>query len=352
MRRSLRLSIAGLAALGVSTLGTLGGDSASAARWGKNYFPNLPLVSHEGETLRFFDDLIEGKMVVINFVYANCPDTCPLTTARLARVQDQLGDRVGRDIFMYSITLDPERDTPEVLKKHAQAYNIKPGWLFLTGKPEDVNLIRYKLGERSRTLSEHRADVVLGNATTGEWMRSSVFQDLGQLVMEIRDLDPVWRAQMSSKPAVNNYADAKPLDLAHAQPGQALFLKACASCHSIGKGDLVGPDLKGLTARRDRAWLVRYMMTPSLMLAQQDPIAVALAAKYEGATMPYLGLKEPDVADLLAYVDAETKRLGALAGIAEPPHDHDSHDHQLLKDGNPVVSAGSGQPMSDVEVTQ
>ena len=299
MRRSLRSSIAALTALAVSTLGTLGGDTASAARWGKNYFPNLPLVSHEGETLRFYDDLIKDKMVVINFVYTNCLDTCSLTTARMARVQDQLGDRVGRDIFMYSITLDPERDSPEVLKKHAQAFNINPGWLFLTGKPEDVNLIRYKLGERSRTLSEHRSDVVLGNARTGEWMRSSVLQDLGQLVAEIRDLDPAWRAQMSRQTVVSNYKDAKLLKLASAQPGQSLFLKACASCHTIGKGDLVGPDLKGLTARRDRAWLVRYMMTPSLMLAQQDPIALELDAKYQNATMPYLGLKEPDVASVM-----------------------------------------------------
>jgi len=73
--------------------------SAMAARWGKSYFPNLPVVTHEGKTLHFYDDLIKGKIVLIDFIYTTCTDICPLTTARLARVQDRLGDRVGRDIF-------------------------------------------------------------------------------------------------------------------------------------------------------------------------------------------------------------------------------------------------------------
>ncbi len=85
------------------------------ARWGASYFPNVPLVTHEGKSVRFFDDLIKDKVVLINFVYTSCEDSCPLETARLAVVQRILGDRVGRDVFMYSITVDPETDTPEVL---------------------------------------------------------------------------------------------------------------------------------------------------------------------------------------------------------------------------------------------
>ena len=89
-------------------------DSAVAARkggerWGANYFPNVPLTNHEGKQVRFFDDLIKDKVVVINFIYTTCPDSCPLETARLVEVQRILGDRVGRDVFMYSITIDPYR---------------------------------------------------------------------------------------------------------------------------------------------------------------------------------------------------------------------------------------------------
>ena len=119
---------------------------ASRSPWGANYFPNVPLVTHEGKSVRFFDDLLEDKVVVVNFIYTSCENACPLDTARLAKVQQILGDRVGRDIFMYSITIDPERDTPEVLARYAERFHVGPGWLFLTGKEEDILLLRKKLG--------------------------------------------------------------------------------------------------------------------------------------------------------------------------------------------------------------
>ena len=75
----------------------------SGAPWGKQYFPNVPLTTQSGDTVRFFDDLIEGKIVVLNFIYTTCPDTCPLETAQLVKVQEILGDRIGKDIFFYSI---------------------------------------------------------------------------------------------------------------------------------------------------------------------------------------------------------------------------------------------------------
>ena len=97
-------------------------------------------------------------------------------------------------------------------------------------------------------------------------------------------------------------------------------MKVCAACHSIGAGDLVGPDLKGLTAWRERGWLSRFLIDPQLMLLQKDPIALALDAKYPKATMPYLGLSETDVTDLLAYIDAQSERVDA-AQTAKGPAD-------------------------------
>ena len=106
-------------------------------RWGKDYFPNLPLVTQDGKTVRFYDDLIRGKMVLIDFIYTGCPDMCPLTTARLVQVEKKLGGKVGRDLFFYSISVDPANDSPEQLSKFARAFHTGPGWLFLTGKPDD-----------------------------------------------------------------------------------------------------------------------------------------------------------------------------------------------------------------------
>jgi protein SCO1/2 len=112
----------------------------------KRHFPNVVLTTHEGKRVRFYDDLIKDKIVVINFMYVKCDGICSGITANLVRLQKLLGSRLGRDIFMYSFTLKPEQDSPEVLRKYAKAYHVKKGWTFLTGAPEDMELLRRKLG--------------------------------------------------------------------------------------------------------------------------------------------------------------------------------------------------------------
>src|SRR5215467_8584961 len=77
-----------------------------AATWGPSYFPNVPLTTQHGNTVRFYDDLLKGKKVVINFIYTRCGDSCPLETARLSQVARILGVRMGRDVFFYSISVD------------------------------------------------------------------------------------------------------------------------------------------------------------------------------------------------------------------------------------------------------
>jgi protein SCO1/2 len=104
----------------------------------------VPLVTQDGKTVHFYDDLLKDKIVAIDLIYTHCVDSCPLETARLAQVQQLLGDRVGKDIFFYSISIDPKRDTPEVLKAYAEKYHAGPGWLFLTGKLADIELISKK----------------------------------------------------------------------------------------------------------------------------------------------------------------------------------------------------------------
>lgn len=303
--------ILALAALVLALIGS--GGAALAAKWGKNYFPNLPVVTQDGVTLRFYDDLLKDKIVVIDFVYTSCIQICPVMTARMAELQDRLGDRVGRDIHMYSISIDPERDSPDALKAYAEAFDVGPGWLFLTGEPAELKLIRYKLGERSRSLSEHRGIILLGNAKTGEWQRSSSFQDTDLLVQEVNRMDPTWRA-MARKRAGPSYASVQPVTLERS-PGLGFFNKACASCHTIGGGDKVGPDLMGLTARRDRDWLFRFLKAPERLRAEKDPIALAVAAKYKGV-MPNMTLSDTDISDLLAFIESREKKAKAAADDA------------------------------------
>src|SRR5712691_3241571 len=122
------------------------GFAFAANRWGADYFPNVPLVTQDGATVHLYDDLLKGKSVAINVIYTSCKDECPLETARLVQLQRLLGDRMGKDIFFYSITIDPRRDKPEVLKAYAEKFGVGPGWLFLTGNEEDLKLVIKKLG--------------------------------------------------------------------------------------------------------------------------------------------------------------------------------------------------------------
>jgi protein SCO1/2 len=227
-------------------------------------------------------------------------------------MKDRLGDAVGRDVFIYSMTMDPDRDTPELLKEYAEAFGAGKGWLFLTGKPEDVKLLRWRLGERSRVLTEHRNDMILGNDVTGEWSRGSVYSDLDVAVSNIRELDPAWRAQQRTPAAIAHDPEKYRLDR---QTGQALYLKACSTCHSIGGGDLVGPDLKDVGKRREPGWLARFLLAPEKLRAEKDPLALEIAQKYPGVIMPNLGLKANDIADLLAYIEARSlAHDGAVTG--------------------------------------
>src|SRR3989475_3374247 len=103
------------------------GPAFADNRWGADYFPNVPLTTQDGTAVRLYDDLLKGKAVAINVIYTSCKDECPLETARLAQLQRLLGERMGKDIFFYSITIDPKRDKPEVLKAYARSEERRVG---------------------------------------------------------------------------------------------------------------------------------------------------------------------------------------------------------------------------------
>jgi protein SCO1/2 len=119
--------------------------------------------------------LIKDKIVTINFMYADCEGICPGITANLVKVQHALGARVGRDIFMYSLTLKPEHDTPAVLKEYAEMHGVKAGWSFLTGNPSEMELLRRRLGfvdpdpDVDKNKDEHIGNVRYGNEALQLW---------------------------------------------------------------------------------------------------------------------------------------------------------------------------------------
>jgi protein SCO1/2 len=139
------------------------------------YFPNLVLTAHDGRKLKFYDDLVKDKIVIFNMFYAHCEGVCVPITRNLVRLQQVLGDRVGKDIFMYSFTLKPKEDNVEALKHYAHMHKVKPGWLFLTGAANDMETIRRKLGfvdpdpEVDKDLSNHIGVIKYGNEPLERW---------------------------------------------------------------------------------------------------------------------------------------------------------------------------------------
>lgn len=169
---------------------------ADHAARSKRDFPNVPLVTHEGKVVHFYDDLIKNKTVMINFMYVRCGDICPGMTANLKQVQKELGDRVGKDIFMYSISLEPERDTPEILKAYTELFHVQPGWTFLTGKKADIEILRKHLGfslsdpalDKDRT--QHIGVVKFGIESLERWGMSPALGDPKYIAEYLRWMEP------------------------------------------------------------------------------------------------------------------------------------------------------------------
>ena len=283
-------------------------------------FPNVPLINQDGETLYFYDDVIKGKVVSINFMFTSCGDSCPLETAKLRNVQQMLGDHVGKDVYMYSITVDPDRDTPAALKAYMQKFNIGPGWQFLTGKKEDIDLVRKKLGMYSddeEELSDHAINFVLGNERTGQWLKRTPFDIPETLVSVLLGRLQQHRLSSSAAAARPSYAQSRAMPAA--SPGEDLFNTRCTACHSIGQGDKLGPDLLGVVSKRDRQWLIRWLMEPDVMLKEKDPLATALYTQYNNVPMPNVKLAQKQIFDLIEYMQAETRRVNAIAQGTPPP---------------------------------
>lgn len=138
----------------------------------KNYFTDVVLVDQDGREHRFYSDLLAGKVVVIGSFFATCTGACPAMAKTYKKIQDWLGERQGKDIYLISITVDPEHDTPQRLKEFAQEFGARPGWIFLTGSKENVTLALGKLGSSVENKEAHNNLLFIGNEPTGLWKKA------------------------------------------------------------------------------------------------------------------------------------------------------------------------------------
>src|SRR5258705_7374651 len=150
-------------------------DLSARALIPRRHLPNAPLITHDNKPVHFYDDLVKDKRVVIQFMFARCKDICPVITHHLAEVQRLLNGRVGQDIFFYSVTLSPEEDSTRALKAFARTHRVGPGWTFLTGKPDDILLLRKSLGffyndpKEDADRNNHSGMLVVGTEPLMRW---------------------------------------------------------------------------------------------------------------------------------------------------------------------------------------
>lgn len=132
---------------------------------------DLPLTDQDGKTVRFASEAVDHRIVAINFVYTTCTTLCPLTSATFKQVQSQLKSRLGKEVRLISVSLDPETDTPARLKEYAARYKAGPGWLWLTGEADKVRQVLTGLGAYTADIQQHPPQVLVGDGRSGHWTR-------------------------------------------------------------------------------------------------------------------------------------------------------------------------------------
>jgi len=145
---------------------------ANAESPGKKYFTDVLLVNQNGEKMRFYSDLLQNKVVVINSFFATCTGSCLPLNRNLEKLQRALGDHMGKEVYFVSISVDPTVDTPASLKAYAKKLNAGPGWYFLTGDKENVDFALKKIGHFVDDKNDHLNIFIIGNERTGLWKKA------------------------------------------------------------------------------------------------------------------------------------------------------------------------------------
>ena len=188
----------GAVVLGQGGQGVQAQKNTPASAWEKaahKYFTDVPLINQNGETMRLYSDLLQGKVVIINSFFATCTGACLPLNRNLQKVQQALGERIGKDVNIISISVDPVVDTPASLKEYAKKLNSKTGWYFLTGDKQNVDLALKKIGQFVDNKQEHLNIFIIGNERTGLWKKAFGLANSDELVKVVESV-------INDKPAI------------------------------------------------------------------------------------------------------------------------------------------------------
>lgn len=157
--------------------------------------PDARLTTQYGEVVSLLEDVIGDRIVIIDFVYTSCTTICPVLSAILGQLQDNLGDRLGQDVVMISLTVDPLRDTPQRLKAYSEKHRARDGWVWLTGDKQTVDEVLQAFGAYTPNFEDHPSMMLVGDRLGDEWSRYLGFPGSGKLMDKIDELSAARNAQ-------------------------------------------------------------------------------------------------------------------------------------------------------------
>ena len=163
-------------------------NTAESSSPAQKYFTDVELINQDGKKVRFYSDVLKGKTVIVNAFFTSCTSVCPPMNRNMEKIQEALGDRIGRDVFLVSMTVDPETDTPARMKEYAKKFHAGPGWLFLTGKKENLDWALYKLGQYVENKDDHQTVLIIGNEPTGLWKKAFGMANVTELVQVVESV--------------------------------------------------------------------------------------------------------------------------------------------------------------------
>jgi protein SCO1 len=185
MKRLLALFCASLL---LTATGAAADPDDSTAEKAREYFSDVILINQDGQALRFYSDLLKGKVVIINSFFTSCQGICPVMTRQLLKLQEALGDRLGKEVSILSLTVDSEYDTPARLKEYARQNGTRPGWQFLTGKKENVDWALYRLGQYVEAREDHSSVFIIGNESRQTWTKILAMADTAAVLKTVEDV--------------------------------------------------------------------------------------------------------------------------------------------------------------------
>lgn len=164
-------------------------DEKVVAESGKSLnIPDVEVLDQDGQVRHFYSDLVKGKTVAVNFIFTNCTTICPPLGATFARVQRELGEKVGKDVYFISVSVDPLTDTPERLKAWGAKFKAGPGWTFVTGNREEIDRLLRALGASAARREDHTPSVIIGNDEKDVWTRTYGLASASQMMSVIDNI--------------------------------------------------------------------------------------------------------------------------------------------------------------------